>query len=639
MSDGAQIYPQTHTKAVIDDNGYTAESRLQAMQDEINQAQLEIGAIPSDLTPTENSTNWVTSGGVYNAYKNIDVKVNGNQVDIEELSYIELYEGKIIKKSSGELVDASSDGANVKVYDTTGYNIVFASGYYPSASGANTGIAYYDENRNFLSYQSSSGNSAFNDLYLQIPSEAKYVYLFGTSSALNSAKVPIDYIFRSVSLVSDIYKDEEIVPRYKTYVTYIVDKNNGGLVKTSSETAVVNEFYLEYEDSIYFIDGRISPNASCCLIAYYDDKYNFISYEQGGTGIQKVFFHFKITPPANATIVRILGNQNATLTPNVIPAVYVMPKKEKIVTPQLFNKPYKTKNANDNLKILLFGSSWFQTTWWYLNYMIQNVGINAEIHAYYMGHSQFREWIELYNNELTPFTGEESTRSATKNISINGAAWSTTTYGTNYTAQQYRDDFYNDITSWDWDIIAFQQGAYQSPHWRAYWKPYIKDILRIIKENCSPNTIIAFNSTWAMAKTSTSLAPYPVSADGQRQWQIANWDATKRFLKESGIDNISPNGKVMWNLRNSELENSSDLAGDGIHPSNGLPIYATGLCFFQTYIAPMYGIDGDSISWLPTSSTPKAPVSGSYYVSMSEEQRALVHKLVKKAMGNRFDFD
>ena len=36
---GNDIYLRTHTKAVVDDNGYTAESRLQAMQDEINQKQ------------------------------------------------------------------------------------------------------------------------------------------------------------------------------------------------------------------------------------------------------------------------------------------------------------------------------------------------------------------------------------------------------------------------------------------------------------------------------------------------------------------------------------------------------------------------------------------------------------------------
>lgn len=63
---GNDIYLRTHTKAVVDDNGYTAESRLQAMHDEINQKQLEVGAVPSDLAPTEGSTNWVTSGGVYN---------------------------------------------------------------------------------------------------------------------------------------------------------------------------------------------------------------------------------------------------------------------------------------------------------------------------------------------------------------------------------------------------------------------------------------------------------------------------------------------------------------------------------------------------------------------------------------------
>lgn len=62
---GNDIYLRTHTKAVVDDNGYTAESRLQAMQDEINAKQLEVGAVSSDLTPTEGSTNWVTSGGIY----------------------------------------------------------------------------------------------------------------------------------------------------------------------------------------------------------------------------------------------------------------------------------------------------------------------------------------------------------------------------------------------------------------------------------------------------------------------------------------------------------------------------------------------------------------------------------------------
>jgi hypothetical protein len=64
---GVQVFPFTHTKAVLDDNGNSVEQRLQEQMDVINQKQLEVGAVPSDLTPTEGSTNWVTSGGVYDA--------------------------------------------------------------------------------------------------------------------------------------------------------------------------------------------------------------------------------------------------------------------------------------------------------------------------------------------------------------------------------------------------------------------------------------------------------------------------------------------------------------------------------------------------------------------------------------------
>ncbi len=83
---GNNIYLRTHTKAVVDSNGYTAESRLQAMQDEINQKQLEVGAVPSDLIPTESSTNWVTSGGVYTALDNTIYKAMGTN----QLPYVEM---------------------------------------------------------------------------------------------------------------------------------------------------------------------------------------------------------------------------------------------------------------------------------------------------------------------------------------------------------------------------------------------------------------------------------------------------------------------------------------------------------------------------------------------------------------------
>lgn len=72
---GVQVFPITHTKAVLDDNGNSVEQRLQEQVDLINQKQLEVGAVPSDTTPTAGSTNWVTSGGVYNAIQGVHAEL------------------------------------------------------------------------------------------------------------------------------------------------------------------------------------------------------------------------------------------------------------------------------------------------------------------------------------------------------------------------------------------------------------------------------------------------------------------------------------------------------------------------------------------------------------------------------------
>lgn len=88
---GVQVFPITHTKAVFDDNGNSVEQRLQEQVDIINQKQMEVGAVPSDITPTKGSSHWVTSGGINNLYREkntiFDITVasgwkNGNAVSL-----------------------------------------------------------------------------------------------------------------------------------------------------------------------------------------------------------------------------------------------------------------------------------------------------------------------------------------------------------------------------------------------------------------------------------------------------------------------------------------------------------------------------------------------------------------------------
>lgn len=147
---GTQVFPQTHTKAVIDDNGYTAESRLGAMQDEINQAQLAVGAVPSDLTPTEGSSNWVTSGGVYNAIQVV-------QSDVTELEGLVPYVYDDVKLlARGQ---AYEEMQNVKTSDkqllriTKAVNTLVAT----ESIAANTYWAY-----NGATYKATSAITAYN---------------------------------------------------------------------------------------------------------------------------------------------------------------------------------------------------------------------------------------------------------------------------------------------------------------------------------------------------------------------------------------------------------------------------------------------------------------------------------------------
>jgi hypothetical protein len=106
----------------------------------------------------------------------------------------------------------------------------------------------------------------------------------------------------------------------------------------------------------------------------------------------------------------------------------------------------------------------------------------------------------------------------------------------------------------------------------------------------------------------------------------------------SGIYNVSPNGKTMYLLRDSELNTETDLADDGLHPNNGLPIYALGGTFFETYIAPMFGISFKTVEWLPTSSTQKASVSKQTWTPVSSEDALVIKSIIRQALGDRFKF-
>ena len=585
-------------------------------------------------------------------------------------------DGKCID-SNGILQDTTSSGASVHEFSIDIEKEYYASGVSPSTSSGNLFCAYYGENGGFIGVDPGLEvhSSVVVDLKLTIPTNATTIKIFrrgdNPPKLVCKAKEYVDVL----ELQQDVSELQQDVSELQQDVTDIKNafkiktvetptathdgkalQSNGQLRNSTSSTlnATVHDFNIDPTKKYVATGWCPSIESDNVLAAFYDSNDAFISPPINPSPHSGVT-DYSLTIPNNASIFRIFGRDTdyqpqlklvteedidlEELKEDVTELKEDVTELQNQEIPQIFNNQIQRKSLSETVKILCFGSSWFMDTWWYLNKIIQSAGINAELHCYYIGHSRFNEWIDLYKNDLTPFSGSEESRSASKNISINGADWTITKYRSNYTAQQFRDDWYNDLILEDWDIIAFQQGARQAPYWDLYWKDYWSELVKIVKTHCNPNTIIAFNSTWAPAvQDSAELSPWPATREGQMGWQEANWENTKRFMGLSGIYNVSPNGKTMYLLRNSELNTETDLADDGLHPNNGLPIYALGGTFFETYIAPMYGISFKTVEWLPTTSTQKASVSKQTWTPVSSSDSVLVKNIIKQALGDRFKF-
>jgi hypothetical protein len=398
----------------------------------------------------------------------------------------------------------------------------------------------------------------------------------------------------------------------------------------------------------YYADGytpAIYGSGTAVAIGYFGDNDIFLGGQSPADNLSgsNEFFDFKLTVPPGTKKIKIFGakSKNYDALPRLKSSYKNIANTQlsSMIVPQIYNVATYRKSLDEPIKILCFGSSWFMNTWWYLNKITASAGVNAEIHAYYMGSGTLSEWLQLYNNNLAPLP---SGRNARKCISTNGSDWTISIFGSNYTAQQFRNDFYNDLTSQDWDFIITQQGAKASIV-KAEWDSYEKDFVSMIKSNCNCNTIIGFNSTWTPGLDHSWLIGFePNTYDGQSQWQRINWDNVKSFMMNSGIANVVPNGALMRILQaNTTLINTTtanDLyQDDDLHPANGLPNYALCGCLYQTYIAPMFGVDFNDVEWLPDSSTQKASVSGSSFMEISSEQRDYIRKAIHLALSDRFN--
>ena len=271
---GDEVFIRTSTKAVVDENGYTAESRLQAMHDEINAAQLEIGAVESDLTPTENSVNYVTSGGLYNAITPIDTELYGEKI------YSEYISGKRFDQDDGTVKNDTNwfitkDYIPVNNGDTV--KVVFGgAGVFDYAC-----VAQYDSNKGNLPcftsnrYTDSRTVTIVNESTVYIRASMKLSYLETTAAVYINDEVVWNFYGRkdresSLVGLSELLTnmDEEPVEESKKIV------KSGGLYLTKFLATHTKETDIElsrYSAKGYYIEWatdlwKSSTTSKCKLI-------------------------------------------------------------------------------------------------------------------------------------------------------------------------------------------------------------------------------------------------------------------------------------------------------------------------------------------------------------------------------------
>lgn len=293
--------------------------------------------------------------------------------------------------------------------------------------------------------------------------------------------------------------------------------------------------------------------------------------------------------------------------------------------PQVANFMPPKKTLTEQINILFIGSSWLINTYWYLNKITQAAGINAYIETAFIAGGSFSQWIEAYNND-TQVSGYNSE---------NGSNW----LDVNNTLKTL-------FAKKDWDIVCFQQGALVGRLWTNF-EGYWKDWLSIIRRNINSKAILCYNATWTPAinidgiytpSKIADLTPYSNDRNGQTLWQKDNNENIAKFTTLAGLQNfIAPCGAAVYAARRNNLlkDDNHDYTDDGIHLNSGMPTYIPAATWYETFLAPIYGISIDTITWIPDTSTQKCAVSWDNYTAMTEQHRQEICRIVKLAASDR----
>ena len=243
---------------------------------------------------------------------------------------------------------------------------------------------------------------------------------------------------------------------------------------------------------------------------------------------------------------------------------------------KMYNPPVDFHKAD--LKVLDIGNSYTRDAQTYLPQIVQAAGIGEDFSLYmaYRGSGSYKSWVDCWNDRDTePYSISFCTGTQIQGISGEG-------YAANGSL------FRKALESVKWDIILIHQVSTYSNDY-SLWEGdgpggYLTELIHIIRKT-NPQATIGYLMTHSYRGTYWANT----EKSSLKRWENIV-EATKQLKAEYGIDFIIPYGTAVQNLRASSLNDAYEFSDDGTHLGAGLGDYVAGCCYFQSLLAPRYGV-------------------------------------------------
>lgn len=440
---------------------------------------------------------------------------------------------------------------------------------------------------------------AYNDNIDAFPSAITLVSSNSLVGNLQKLETKVEDLEQVASQIEDInnyigeneysFSDSQYIPLHikqgAEYKITALEVQNDRIISFFAKT--------ETSDSTYQRLGNLRQGESAIFVA--DREINYVRAYNDNAGAWPVKMLLQSTEGIS---YRLSDLQNS----NIIPCMY---------NPSI-------NWSKETLNVLDIGNSYTGDCHTYLPNIIVASGaeVNLNLYKAIRSSGSFKTWVDCYNNK------DNSTYSVSKtygdSLGIDGSG-----------AANNGETFRNALAV-KWDVILIHQVSNFATDYDS-WKTqsasgYLKEFIQILRQT-NPQATIGF----LMVHSYRSNYSGNTEKSSELRWvNIA--EATKRIVREYGIDFVIPYGTAVQNLRASSLNDDYEFSEDGTHLGAGMGDYVAACCYYQSVVAPINGVSIIGNSYRVTSLT-----EGSGKMNVTDETAPIAQRAALLATCNMWE--